>query len=79
MLTPPPAAPSLAWALAGLLSGHALAYIGPGAGLGGIAVLVALSLGVLLLVIGLVWYPLKRLLRGRSKDPAGDGGADDAA
>ena len=51
-------------ALMGLiLPSPALAYIGPGAGLGAIAVTVALLLGVLLLVIGLVWYPLKRLMK----------------
>ena len=53
-----------------VLPDHALAYIGPGAGLGGIAVAIALLLGVLFLVIGLVWYPLKRYLRTRSGDPA---------
>ena len=42
----------------------ALAYIGPGAGLGAIALTVGLVLGVLLLIVGLVWYPLKRLLKG---------------
>lgn len=60
------------------LPGHAFAYIGPGAGLGGLAVLVALSLGVLLLVIGLVWYPLKRVLRGRTKEAAGGTRTDES-
>lgn len=50
----------------------AAAYIGPGAGLGAIAVTVALILGVLLLIVGLVWFPLKRMLKGR----AGRGAAD---
>ena len=45
-----------------LLPSQALAYIGPGAGLGAIAVTIALVLGVLLLLVGLVWYPLKRAL-----------------
>jgi ABC-type transport system involved in cytochrome bd biosynthesis fused ATPase/permease subunit len=44
----------------------ALAYIGPGAGLGAIAITIALVLGMLLLVIGLVWYPLKRLLKRKT-------------
>ena len=48
-----------------LLSSPALAYIGPGAGLGAIVITIALVLGVLLLVIGLAWYPLKRLLKGK--------------
>ena len=47
----------------------AAAYIGPGAGLGGIVVAIALLLGVFLLIVGLVWYPLKRLLKGRNESP----------
>ncbi len=43
------------------------AYIGPGAGLGTIGTAVAFLVAVLLLVVGFVWYPLKRLLRGRNK------------
>lgn len=39
------------------------AYVGPGAGLGAIAVAMAIVIGLLLLVIGFLWYPLKRLLR----------------
>jgi len=54
----------------------AAAYIGPGAGLGAIAVTVALVLGVLLLLVGVVWYPLKRMLKGRkSATDSGDGTA----
>jgi len=42
-----------------------LAYIGPGAGLGAVATLVAVILGLILLAIGFIWYPLKRLLKKR--------------
>jgi hypothetical protein len=41
------------------------AYIGPGAGLGAIGLTIALIVGLVLLVVGFVWYPLKRFLRGR--------------
>ena len=41
----------------------AQAYIGPGAGVSAIGTLIALVVGVLLAVIGFVWYPFKRLLR----------------
>lgn len=54
----------------------AAAYIGPGAGLGAIAVTAALILGVLLLLTGLVWFPLKRAFKGRARgaaDRADDG------
>lgn len=63
---------------AALLPSPAFAYIGPGAGLGAIAVTIALVLGVFLLVVGLVWYPLKRLMR-KNKQPAVNEGADDKA
>lgn len=45
-----------------------VAYIGPGAGLGAILLAIALGLGVLLLLVGLVWYPLKRLFRSGSEE-----------
>lgn len=54
----------------------ALAYIGPGAGLGAIAITVALLLGVLLLIVGLVWYPVKRLVKGRRGDRTKSAGTD---
>lgn len=62
----------LAAFLAASLPNTALAYIGPGAGLGVVAVTIALAIGVLLLLVGLVWYPLKRALKNR-KSKAKDG------
>lgn len=76
-ITPNRAAAMAAVALsAALLPGPALAYIGPGAGLGAIAVTVALVVGVLLLVVGMVWYPLKRLLKGGANKQSAAGKAD---
>lgn len=51
--------------LAVILPSAAHAYIGPGAGLGAIAVTIALVLGLLLLVVGLVWFPAKRIIKNR--------------
>lgn len=48
---------------AAFLPSPALAYIGPGAGLGAIAVVFALVIGLGLLIVGLVWFPLKRKLK----------------
>lgn len=48
-----------------LLPTPAFAYIGPGAGLGMIATFIAIVLGVILLIVGFVWYPLKRILNKR--------------
>lgn len=39
------------------------AYIGPGAGLSVIGTLVAVIGAFLLLIVGFVWYPVKRMLR----------------
>lgn len=46
------------------------AYIGPGAGAGAIAVTVAVLLGIVLLLAGFVWYPIKRRLKGRKQGSA---------
>jgi hypothetical protein len=51
------------------LPAAAHAYVGPGAGLGAIAVTLAVVAGVVLLVVGFLWYPLKRLLRSRKAAP----------
>lgn len=71
----------IALVVTGLMAGMpdpAHAYIGPGVGLGAIAVTVALLVGVVLLVIGLVWYPLKRLFKAR-KGVAADNGKIDGS
>lgn len=47
-----------------LLSSTAHAYIGPGAGISAVGTLLALVGVVVLSVLGFVWYPLKRLIRG---------------
>lgn len=44
--------------------GIVLAYIGPGAGLGAVGALAALLGAALLIAVGFVWYPARRLWRG---------------
>ena len=39
----------------------AQAYIGPGLGLGAIGAIIGVILSIILGLLGLVWYPLKRL------------------
>lgn len=47
----------------------AAAYIGPGLGTGTIAAVLGILAGILMLVVGALWYPLKRLVRKmRSKE-----------
>ena len=54
----------------------AFAYIGPGAGLGAIVITVALAVGVVLLIVGFLWYPLKRMLKGKKKSDEGTGAGE---
>lgn len=39
------------------------AYVGPGLGLGALGAMVGMVLAVLLAILGVIWYPLKRALR----------------
>lgn len=41
----------------------AAAYIGPGLGVGVIVTVLGAVIGVLLLLVGIIWYPFKRLMR----------------
>ena len=52
----------------------AAAYIGPGAGLGAIGTVIAVVGAILLMIVGFVWYPLKRLLKKRKNtaDPTAE-------
>ena len=50
-----------------LLPRHAMAYIGPGAGLSAIGAFLAVVAGIIVAIFGFVWYPIKRLLRKRKK------------
>jgi hypothetical protein len=50
-----------------LVSGTAQAYVGPGAGVTAIGAVLSLVGAVLLALVGFIWYPVRRLLRGRAK------------
>ena len=41
----------------------AFAYVGPGLGAGTLAAVLGVVGGILMLVVGVVWYPLKRVIR----------------
>jgi hypothetical protein len=47
------------------LAATAEAYVGPGMGLGVIGALLGFVAALFLAVVGLVWYPLKRMIRPR--------------
>ena len=67
--------PALSAALLLASASPAAAYIGPGLGLGALGAIAAVALSVLLAVVALVWYPIKRLLKRprRRGEQAGDG------
>ncbi|WP_223163141.1 hypothetical protein [Roseivivax sediminis] len=44
----------------------AQAYVGPGASLTAIGMLIALVAAILLALVGFVWYPMKRVMRNRA-------------
>lgn len=52
--------------------GFAQAYVGPGAGLSAIGAALALIGAVIFAILGFVWYPVKRLMRGRKAKAAAE-------
>lgn len=62
----------LTWRLAALVlvAPAAQAYIGPGAGLSAIGSALALVGALLLMIVGFVWYPVKRLMKRRKASAA---------
>jgi Flp pilus assembly protein TadB len=61
--------PLLAGFTSALYSVSAIAYIGPGAGLGMIGSLIAIAVVALIVVLGLVIYPI-RLMRKKRREKA---------
>ena len=53
------------------------AYIGPGAGLGAIGLALALLVVVVLLIVGFLWFPIKRALNARRDAKAAGTQSDD--
>lgn len=45
------------------------AYVGPGLGLSAIGSIVAFIGALFLLIVGFLWYPIKRLLKGKLLNP----------
>lgn len=41
----------------------ASAYVGPGLGVGAVASVLGVVSGLMMLVVGVVWYPLKKIFR----------------
>ena len=71
-MKPEPAA--FAHIIAGSLLAYApvaAAYVGPGAGLGMIASIVAVVLAVLATIVGLVVWPIRRLMQRKKTGAAG--------
>jgi len=45
----------------------ALAYIGPGVGAGAIGAVLGVIGSIFLAIFAVIWYPIKRLIKGRKK------------
>lgn len=58
-------------------SGQAHAYLGPGAGLGMIGSLIAIVVVGLVIVLGLVVYPIRMMRKRKAERRAQDGNAAD--
>lgn len=61
---------SLALLVAVAISDPALAYVGPGLGLSAIGAVVGLVAAFVLAIVGFIWYPIRRLRRGRREAQA---------
>lgn len=48
-------------------AGAAAAYMGPGSGLAAIGALLSLIGAGVMAVVGFIWFPIRRLLRGKGK------------
>ena len=49
---------------------QAQAYIGPGLGLGVAAMVIGFLVAFILLIVGLIWLPIRRILRKRKENQA---------
>ena len=58
--------------LLALAPGISQAYVGPGVGLSALGSVLAFIGAVFLLIVGFLWYPIKRLLKRRSKPDSKD-------
>jgi hypothetical protein len=67
------AASAIAVGMLAAFAPQAVAYVGPGAGLGMLASLLAVLLAVVATIVGLVLWPIRKLSR-RKKAAAGDAG-----
>ena len=52
------------WLAVALLPVTAQAYVGPGVGAGTIAVVLGILTSIFLAFVGIIWYPIKRLIKG---------------
>lgn len=60
----------LVFAAAVLTPSMALAYIGPGVGAGAIAAVLGVLGSILLAIVAVLYYPIKRMMKGRKAKAA---------
>jgi len=47
---------------------YAFSYVPPGAGLSAIGAFIAVVVGIIVAIFGFLWYPIKRLFRGKKNE-----------
>ncbi|WP_397543464.1 hypothetical protein [Roseovarius salis] len=67
-----PFAATVVMTIAALQAGPAAAYVGPGAGLSAIGSVLAFLGVLMLMIVGFLWYPLKRVFVRTGRDPEDD-------
>lgn len=53
------------------------AYIGPGLGIGSLMIIVGIGLSILLAIVAIFWYPIKRMIFGRAEESEDDDDDED--
>jgi hypothetical protein len=70
----------LALAMCFLFTDSAFAYVGPSLGIGVIGAIFGILAAILFAIVGLIWYPVKRLMKkkGKTNGKASKEGAEPA-
>jgi hypothetical protein len=58
-----------------LLPLPAYAYLGPGLGLGAVGAILGILFSIFLAIVGIFWYPIKRLI-GKMRKPSKENGPE---
>jgi Kef-type K+ transport system membrane component KefB len=63
--------PASLWVILTVVPGLSHAYVGPGVGLSALGSILAFIGAIFLMIVGFLWYPIKRLIKRKSADSEG--------